>query len=198
MNYRDLTPKDSGLIASLHLKSFKGFLLSKLGFKFLNIFYESILKNNDCIGIGVFENNLLIGFAIGSKNKNNFYKRILIENFVSFLKIILVSSIFKPILLLRLLVSFKSSSNNDMNNELNSAILLSICIDPSKESKGIGRSLLIKFEDSVFKHVQSIILTTDAVNNSGVNNFYVKNKYELCNSFFQGNRLMNRYIKKKT
>jgi hypothetical protein len=75
--------------------------------------------------------------------------------------------------------------------------LLSICVDPINTEKGNGTLLLSKFEEIAFEFSDLISLTTDADGNDAVNSFYTKNGYKLQNSFFQGRRKMNYYIKTK-
>jgi ribosomal protein S18 acetylase RimI-like enzyme len=183
-------------IVALHEKAFNSFFLTSLGTKFLNKFYTSVIKNNDSIAIGAFdETNQLVGFAIGAKVKNGFYKNILKKNFVSLSIAASLNLIKKPKNIQRLLKSFtsKETSNNDFQNY---GTLLSICVDPNKTGQKIGQKMLVAFETEIVKYNIGITLTTDRMNNDYVNNFYLSNNYILSDHFNQGNREMNYYIKK--
>lgn len=195
MKTQYLKYKDSHQVAKLHLKSFSGFFLSKLGYGFLVVFYKSIIKNNNSINLGVFENNILVGFAIGSIKKESFYKTLLKENFFKLSFSLLKPIIVNPYNIIKLLKSFKSS-NNKINIK-DSAVLLSICVNPNSHLKGIGTVLVKEFEKEIFKYSNTLVLTTDSFNNDKVNSFYIRNGYNLHGQFFQSKRLMNFYVKNK-
>lgn len=191
-----LRKEDVKCIADLHQKGFDNFFLTSLGSDFLQEFYCSIIKSSNSIAIGAFdENENLVGFAVGAKTKKGFYKELLRSNFFPLLISAAHSLFANPAKIYRLAKSFftKETSNEDY---LNSATLLSICVDPQKKGLKIGKCLLQSYETEVKKISDSITLTTDALNNHYVNSFYVSNKYVLADSFKQGNREMNFYIKK--
>jgi GNAT superfamily N-acetyltransferase len=195
MKTQVLEHKDAYDIAKLHLKSFSGFFLTSLGYSFLVIFYKSVINNKNSINLGVFENNKLIGFAIGSIKSESFYKILLKENFFQLLFSLLKPVIVNPYNIIKLLKSFKSS-NNKINIK-DSAVLLSICVNPNSHLKGIGTVLVKEFEQEIFKYSNTLALTTDSLNNEKVNLFYIRNGYNLHSQFFQSKRLMNFYVKNK-
>ena len=195
MKTQVLEHKDAYNIAKLHLKSFSGFFLTSLGYSFLVIFYKSVINNKNSINLGVFENNKLIGFAIGSIKSESFYKILLKENFFQLLFSLLKPVIVNPYNIIKLLKSFKSS-NNKINIK-DSAVLLSICVNPNSHLKGIGTFLVKEFEQEIFKYSNTLALTTDSLNNEKVNLFYIRNGYNLHSQFFQSKRLMNFYVKNK-
>ena len=195
MKIKELNYKDSNQIAKLHLESFPGFFLSKLGHGFLVVFYKSIIKNSNSINLGVFENNILVGFAIGSVKRESFYKTLLKENFFQLSFSLLKPIIVNPSNIIKLLKSFKSS-NNKINIK-DSAILLSICVNPNSHIKGVGTVLVKEFEKEIFQYSNTLVLTTDSLSNDKVNSFYIRNGYNLYSQFFQSKRLMNVYVKNK-
>jgi len=193
---KNLKLEEINNIVALHEKAFNNFFLTSLGTKFLKKFYASIIKSSDGIAIGAFdETNQLVGFAIGAKVKNGFYKNILKKNFVSLSLAASLNLIKKPQSISRLLKSFttKETSNNDFQNY---GTLLSICVNPHKTGQKIGQKMLVAFETEIFKYNTGITLTTDKLNNDYVNNFYLSNNYILADQFNQGDREMNYYIKK--
>lgn len=196
MTIKKLSINEVEAVAQLHQKAFSNFFLTKLGNRFLVKFYESILNNSDSINMGLCDNESLIGFAVGSKRSKFFYKNLLKNNFIKLGFSAVIPLISKPNLIIRLLTSFISHSKSNVEIA-DSAVLLSICIDPKFASKGYGNVLLMEFEKTAFKYSNMISLTTDADDNDYVNAFYVKNEYELHHSFYQGKRKMNYYVKYK-
>jgi hypothetical protein len=194
MTIKILSIKEVESIAKLHQKAFSNFFLTKLGYNFLVEFYKSILNNSDSINIGLFDNELLIGFAVGSKRSKSFYKNLLKNNFIKFAFSAVLPLISNPIYIVRLLTSFISNSKSNVDI-VDDTVLLSICIDPNSVSKGYGKILLIEFEKTAFIYSNIITLTTDADDNDYVNAFYVKNEFQLHNTFYQGKRKMNYYLK---
>jgi ribosomal protein S18 acetylase RimI-like enzyme len=191
-----LKTEDVKTISILHQIAFKNFFLTSLGYDFLTKFYASIIRSKNGIALGAFdEDNKLVGFAIGAKTKNGFYRSILKNNFTSLLFSAFPNLLRQPLKIKQLLQSFLTSET--LSEEfINYATLLSICVDPDKKGQKIGKLLLDSFENENLNFSSGISLTTDKYNNDYVNNFYVSNNYILNNEFSQGNRQMNFYIKK--
>jgi ribosomal protein S18 acetylase RimI-like enzyme len=196
MIIKKLSLNDVDAVAKLHQKAFSNFFLTKLGINFLIRFYQCIINNSDSINIGLFDNELLIGFAVGSRRSKSFYRNLFTDNFIKLGFSAILPFISNPIYILRLLNSLTSIGKSNVEF-IDNAILLSICIDPKSASKGYGKILLMEFEIIAFKYSNNISLTTDADDNDYVNAFYVKNEYEIHHSFYQGKRKMNCFIKYK-
>lgn len=196
MNKKELTSRDSLEIASLHQRAFPNFFLTSLGLSFLKVFYDSVLSHPNGIGVGVFEGQKLIGFAVGTTKKDGFYTDVLRRNSINLLATCLIVLIKSPKKIIRLLNAFKKGSDLEENFQ-GDASLLSICVDPTWGGKGVGREILRYFEEKTFANAENISLTTDAEANDGVNEFYKSANYQFIKSFTQGNRIMNFYIKHK-
>jgi ribosomal protein S18 acetylase RimI-like enzyme len=194
MELKKLSIIDSDQIANLHSEAFKNFFLTSLGKKFLSAFYKSILKNSESVAIGLFLDNDLKAFAVGTLNVNGFYFKILVNNFFTLLSSSFFVLIFKPNLIFRIIQGLTKKDNFTDFDE-NPASLLSICVSPLFSDKGFGSVLLNEFESEVYKAKRLIILTTDSVDNNKVNSFYTSKGYKLYNQFYQGKRKMNFYIK---
>ena len=192
---RRLNTIDIESIVDLHYDSFKEFFLTSLGKPFLKIFYNTVISHGDGFGFGAFDNDgNLIGFAIGTNNSSGFYSSILKKNSLKMIYASFSKLAFNPGNVKRLLNSLFSSSSSEFRNVPS---LLSICVSNQHESKGIGRMILIEFENDLRQRgYKELILTTDTHQNEYVNQFYVRNNYALNKSFFQGNRQMNLYHKK--
>lgn len=183
-------------IAVLHQMAFNNFFLTSLGANFLNKFYGSIIKSENGVALGAYdEKNELVGFAIGAKEKKGFYKNILKNNFISLSLAASISLIKKPKNISRIIKAFLTTETAN-SDSLNYATLLSICVNPEKKGQKIGKHLLVAFESEIEKHSDGITLTTDRLSNDYVNKFYISNNYVLTDQFSQGNREMNFYIKK--
>lgn len=194
MNVRNIEPGESLYVANIHAKAFRNFFLTSLGNQFLFYFYKAIITKENSIKIGLYHNGQLIGFAIGATKAKSFYKKILINNFFKLFKSAFLQLLANPNKLKRLLLSFTSSSRVDSAFE-NSAILLSICVDPAFSSNGYGKKLLQEFEKQAYLVNDRVYLTTDRFNNNLVNKFYIDNGYILFDTLSQGNRKMNLYYK---
>lgn len=192
---RVLKLEETKNIAALHQLAFNTFFLTSLGSKFLSKFYGSIIKSYEGVAIGAYQDDELVGFAIGSRKKKGFYKTILKKNFISLSLAASSSLIKKPKNINRLIKSFLTTETSD-ESFLNYASLLSICVNPERKGQKIGKHLLQAFESEIEKYSEGITLTTDKLNNDYVNNFYVSNNYILTNQFNQDEREMNFYVKK--
>lgn len=196
MESRILTEKDSKAIAELHFAAFEGFFLTSLGKPFLGVFYKSIIEDEDGIAVGLFENENLIAFAVGTKRKAGFYSSILKNNIMRMIWAAIPKLAASPTMIFRLFKSLKSSGKFG-SEILESGSLLSICVSPNETGRGLGTKILKTFEGIAFNECSSISLTTDYLDNDYVNNFYQINQYELYDIFLQDKRKMNLYFKKK-
>ena len=196
MILKKLDVSDVKKIALLHDDSFPDFFLTTLGKPFLEVFYKSIILHSGGIAVGIFENENLLGFAIGSCKKSGFYSDIFKRNFFELGLYCLPSLIRRPQIGKRIFKSlFSKATSEDFIIE--NATLLSICVDPKQSKRGLGALILKEFEKEAFQLSNGISLTTDYYNNDSVNGFYLKNNYKLISDFNQGDRRMNLYYKKK-
>jgi len=191
-----LTRKEAKNVSQLHYDAFKGFFLTSLGKPFLEVFYKSIIEDEDRIAVGLFENENLIAFAVGTRRKAGFYSRILKKNIIRMIWAAIPKLVSSPTTIFRLFKSLKSSGQFDQKI-LESGTLLSICVCPKETGRGLGTMVLKAFEGIAFNECSSISLTTDHFDNDYVNNFYQTNQYELYDVFLQDKRRMNLYFKKK-
>jgi ribosomal protein S18 acetylase RimI-like enzyme len=192
---KSLTSKDAKLIAEIHLNAFPNFFLTSLGKRFLAVFYSKILKNEVGYGIGFFENDKLLGFAIGTTTPNGFYKRLAKKNFLPFTLAAIPSFIYNPKKGLQLIQSLRSQNQSI---DEGTGVLLSICTIPTIQNKGLGSQIIRAFEEiSKQKNLSYLALTTDCENNEVVNIFYQNKEYKLKEHFNTKNgRKMNLYTKK--
>jgi ribosomal protein S18 acetylase RimI-like enzyme len=196
MEIRDLNISDVTKIAEVHEKSFKDFFLTSLGKRFLETYYTASIKNNTGIGIGLFDTDgNLIGFATGTTKSANFHKTLLLENAFLFFRSLLIVSLSRPQVLVRLLKNINKKTN--LIDDKQYAELLSVAILPNLKGLGYGKVLLEEFEKKVIiKNVSKIALTTDLKDNVNVINFYNKCGYNVYYDFIAyPNRHMYKMIK---
>jgi ribosomal protein S18 acetylase RimI-like enzyme len=196
LQLRQLVNNNVNEMVNIHSKAFEGFFLTSLGPNFLKTYYRSCIKNELTISVGVFdENNKLCGFAIGASNSSGYHKRILLSNFYRFANSLINVAVFRPRILIRLLLNLNKS--NKKEEQKNKSELFSIAVLPNFKGIGLGYKLLSHFE-SIVKDlgVNTILLTTDSENNQDVLNFYAKNGYSIYYDFITyPNRKMYKLIK---
>lgn len=197
MESRILTENDSNAIAELHVEAFKDFFLTSLGKPFLKVFYSGIIAHKDGIAVGLFENERLLAFAVGTKCKAGFYSSLLKNKMLSMIFTAIPKVILSPSAISRLFKNLKSTNSFDQRI-LEGGSLLSICVSPNDSGRGLGKKMLEFFEEIAFKSCLLISLTTDSLDNDYVNSFYKTNNYELYDTFLQDRRKMNLYFKKKS
>lgn len=196
INVNKLNFNNAKAVSELHYIAFKNFFLTSLGKPFLLAFYKAIMKHPDGIAIGLYDNAQLLGFAVGTKRNEGFYASLLYHNWFKLGLAALPSLILNPLKIGRLFLSFETSRNT---NQKCMPSLLSICVSPNNSSKGLGSILLQEFERELLKNdLDELVLTTNTNDNDNANIFYLKNNYNLTDSFFQGKREMNLYYKKLT
>ena len=194
MESRKLVLKDSQSIAEVHEKVFSSFFLTSLGRLFLEKFYQAILKDSKSLAVGIFEDEVLVAFAVGTITKKGFYRGLLRRAALQLIFAALPKLVRNPMLLRHLFQSFFSKETEGIDIS-KGARLLSIGVQPSMRTKGYGRRVLIEFENEVSKVSSLITLTTDAEKNDRVNQFYVSHGYTLVNDFYTSKRKMNLYFK---
>ena len=196
--YRNSTLSESNKIAEIHLNSFKGFFLTTLGFSFLKAYYRTCAKSSDAISICAIDKHtgLLLGFSVGCYISKGFNKKLIISNIGVYFYQTIVLLITKPSALVRLFKNL-GKGKNIVYDDGNYAELLSIGVLLDKNGLGIGKNLLVEFENEVKKKgLNKITLTTDAEENDDVLKFYEKSGYKVFYDFVTyPNRKMFKLIK---
>ncbi len=193
---RRLLYTDNKQLAQIHKIAFKDFFLTSLGVKFLETFYASVLRHPDGFGVGLWKNGELVGFGVGTSQSQGFYKKLIRNYGISLLISALLPLIKNPIKTYKIITNLIGGSKFKVNP--NTYILLSICVNIKKQSKGFGKEILKTFENEcITMGAEEIVLTTSKEDNENVNNFYKNNDYNLHTSFktIGQSREMNVYKK---
>ena len=196
IHIRELNKEDKKIvneIAVLHKKSFPSFFLTQLGTPFLRTLYRGYLED-EYSGIIVAENDeKLVGVIAYSKNYPGFFKGLIKKHLIEFAFFAASASIRHPSFTKRILGAFKKSESVVKDERY--VELASICVDPEVGNNGIGTKLIDYLKRIVdFKQYAYINLETDAMDNDGVNLFYLNNGFALERTFVTAEgRNMNEY-----
>ncbi|MEN6300234.1 MAG: GNAT family N-acetyltransferase [Anaerolineaceae bacterium] len=190
---RSMKSADIDQVVDVHLNSFEGFFLSFLGRDFLTQLYSSIIQDADGIAF-VSEEQRVIGFVAGTAQPSNFYRRLIIHRWWRFGLASIKPVIKNPSIISRLFRALKMPQS--ASNEANRGSLLSIAVLPEYQGKGIGELLVKAFlDESARRGLKKVDLTTDAIDNDGVNHFYKKLGFVIERSFeTPEGRSMNEYL----
>ncbi|MCX8484527.1 MAG: GNAT family N-acetyltransferase [Bacteroidia bacterium] len=182
-------------VVKIHLKAFPGFFLTKLGNEVLEVFYKSLLKSKGTIFYGVKNEGELVGFLVASLEPKGLYTKLFFKNIVRFALPLFFSFLKNLNFLKRMIISVMSSNKVSISQSYPTS-LLSICVSPSNAGKGVGKFLLNRLEKELILQNQSgYYLTTDAENNIATNRFYLSCGFKLYDTYSQGSRRMNLYVK---
>lgn len=173
-----MVSEDVKEVVIIHINSFRGFFLSFLGGKFLELFYKGIVSLNKGVGLVHINNNRIEGFVCGAINPSDFFRQLLKKKWLQFSLASLGAVIKKPCIIPRLWRAVYQPSSSPKGND--KATLMSIGVDPAAQSKGIGKILILNFLERLkSKGVLEVNLTTDRLNNEKVNKFYQKLGFNL-------------------
>lgn len=196
MTYKEAKLIDVDIIAEIHSRTFNNFFLTSLGMSFLKTYYKACIKSKEAISLcSLDENNNIVGFCFGALYSKGFNKRLILNNWSSFLIQSIRILFYKPKAVIRLLRNLKKEGNVKDNGDY--AELYSIAVLTEKKGLGIGKGLLIEFEKYVKKElITNVSLTTDSKSNEAVLRFYKSMGYNVYYEFITyPNRIMFRLIK---
>jgi colanic acid biosynthesis glycosyl transferase WcaI len=180
-------------VVAVHLRSFPGFFLSGLGPRFLRCLYQEILADRAGISFVYKREERLLGFAAGTWAPDGFYRKLLKRRWPAFALASVAPLIKNPAILPRLLSAVRNRPNEV--KPVNRGLLLSIAVEPSTQSCGVGSALVEGFlEECRTLGLSSVHLTTDRDRNEAANSFYAKLGFTVSGVFTtpQG-RVMNDY-----
>jgi len=198
MTFKTITNPLPNEIVQIHLQAFEGFFLTSLGAAFLEVYYKATLNSkNGLIVVALNEQNTIIGFAQGTVLSAGFHKELLVNNIFKFLFSIRYLILKKPLVLMHLYKNLRKKSPL-AHDKGNYAELLSFAIHPDHKGKGIGKSLILAFENAIKNNgATELTLTTDYSANDNVVSFYKNMDYNVFYEFVTyPNRKMYKFIKR--
>jgi ribosomal protein S18 acetylase RimI-like enzyme len=192
---RQMSAADVGSVVQVHLASFPRFFLSSLGPEFLRILYRAFLEDAAGIAAVAEQNHTVVGFVCGSSRPRSFYSRLFKRHWWRFGLAAASALVGRPSRIVHLLGALRRRLDSKAGAKALHAELMSLAVCPGAQSRGIGRSLVLRFVALVRDaEVHSIMLTTDRAANEGVNRFYNRMGFTLTKSFVTNiGREMNEY-----
>lgn len=180
-------------IVSIHLSTFQGFFLTFMGRGFLYHMYCSYCEEKQSGLLVAEENGKSLGFLAYSGDMSGLYKYMIKKKLVVFAWYGMGAFLRKPAVFVKLLRAFLKPSESKRDEVYME--LASIGVNPDMKSQGIGSLLIDALKRSTdWNKYAYITLETDAINNEGANQFYLKNGFVLEREYetYEG-RKMNEY-----
>jgi ribosomal protein S18 acetylase RimI-like enzyme len=180
-------------VVDIHMLSFLGFFLTYLGKNFLSVYYNAITNHDNAIKIVLVNNTKVIGFVVGAIYPAGFYSSLIKNDIFSFAQASIPALMKKPQFLFKILRIFSKPKHANQSKSVSE--LTSLAVLPQYQEYGYGQLLVSEFVAQCRERSgNKIILTTDAMNNEKVNQFYCKAGFVLSRSFTTlEKRFMNEY-----
>lgn len=182
-------------VVEVHLESFRGFFLSSLGPGFLRVFYESLCLVDQGILLVAVIDDEVVGFVGGATDQVGLYRAMLAKRKLQFIYAATVAAIRRPAAIRRL-VRARRRAQGEIDY-MPGASLMTLGVSPTHGRKGIGGRLVAAFSATLAETgVAQFSLTTDAIENDGVNHFYLSLGFTLERVLVTGEgRRLNEYVR---
>jgi ribosomal protein S18 acetylase RimI-like enzyme len=181
-------------IVEVHIKAFPTFFLTFLGPRFLKEFYKSFVYDNAGVGFVAEDSGNIVGAIVGPLVPDGYFKRLLKKRWYAFCLASASAVLKRPGIIKRLFraVFYRGEAPSGPKR----ALLSSIAVSPDVQGRGVGQVLVKKWVEEIKRRGGTgCFLTTDAINNDKINNFYQKLGWKVESSYTTPEgRLMNRYI----
>ena len=182
-------------IVAIHQKAFSHFFLTRLGARFLRLYYELVLNYHAGIVLVSEGHGALDGFVCGFVDPAEFY-RLMWRNKRLFVLPALSSLARHPSLAAGFLYGVRRIQTSASQGPPRSSELSSIAVAPDASGNGLGKTLVRAFlEQSWSMDAQCVYLTTDAEGNEHANALYRETGFQHARRFLQRKgRWMNEYV----
>ncbi|WP_455586485.1 GNAT family N-acetyltransferase [Bacteroides sp.] len=194
---KEVTLSELDIVVSIHNSAFPDFFLTLLGEHFLKVYYRAVLKHDDGILLGCYDDDHLIGFCAATMIAKDFNVKLIKSDLFSFMKIGVSLLFTNRIALKRLYLNLSKNDSGNHKDTGEYAELLSIGVGASYQGKGVGKHLLTGLEKYISqKGGHRLSLTTDFYDNQKAIGFYRSMGYRPFYDFITyPNRKMYRLIK---
>lgn len=176
-------------VAQIHICAFPESSLTKLGLEAVRRYYVSQMDGaNDCLAIGAFQNNSMIGFIYAGifhgvltgfviNNRWFLVSRVLTHPWL------VLNPMFRDAIKLALKKFIpKKHSSVTTNIKRQDFVVLSIAVDPRVQQKGIGQVLMDYAENEATERgFKKMALTVNPSNKKAIQ-FYEKNKWVITSN----------------
>ncbi len=190
---------DLDSVVDVHMVSFPGFFLTKMGRRFLKEMYSAYFIYRGGIFFVALDGNKIVGFVVGTTAPDIFFAQLKRKRAIYFLMYSFPNLLQNPVLVFKKIFSALYYRGDRPTELKNSTLLSSICVMPDAQEKSVGKKLLLSFEEEAFsKGTDYVYLTTDKLNNERIVQFYRNNNYIVESILLQNNtRPMLRFLKKR-
>ena len=187
-------------MASLHESAFPGFFLTSLGQPFLRQLYAGFITQPQGLCLVAEDAGIVVGFAAGTVNPSGFFRGLLSRQALRFAWATVPGVLRNPLFAIRKCFGALFYRGEVPSDIPAAALLSSLAVSPTTQSKGVGQALVQAFADEVGRRGGiAVYLTTDENENAKANRFYDKCGFELLDTFKRpGNRVMNRWVMRLT
>lgn len=192
---RKATTQDLPGIVAIHRKAFGAFFLTRLGAKFLQKYYDLVLKYDSGIVLVAHRAGVLQGFACGFVEPAEFYQ-LMWRKKPAFALPVLSALVCSPHLIPRVFYGVQRIHAPASQWPSRSCELSSIAVAPEAAGNGLGKSLMAAFlARARSMNARCVYLTTDADGNDAANEFYRDAGFQHTRRFLQrSGRWMNEYV----
>lgn len=187
-----LTSQHANQVAKLHKESLPDEFLSSLGKKFLTVLYSILLRQKSIVAYGYLIEDKLIGFIIGTTNKQQAFRQVIGSSQGLKLVPYLVFNLFKKpaiVFYFAETLFYSKVHLTQTNSEL-----LAICVAKQYRRQGIGKKLVGKLQYALNQRGQRLfaVSTTSKVADS----FYQKLGGRMSKQFTMFGKKWNMYLLK--
>jgi ribosomal protein S18 acetylase RimI-like enzyme len=192
---REARAEDLSGIVTIHEKAFRHFFLTRLGARFLRLYYGLVLDYDSGIVLVGEHNGALQGFVCGFLDPAEFY-RLMWRKRRSFVVPALPALIRHPSLAAKVLHGVQRIQTSATSAPARACELSSIAVAPEMSGFGLGKTLVQAFlARSWSMDAECVYLTTDADGNESANTLYRASGFQQTRRFLQRKgRWMNEYI----
>ena len=177
---------DLDAITRVHVASLKDSLLADLGLKFLRVHYGLMLRFDQSIFLVAESEEKVVGFAAGVVDTARFC-RMMTANKWRYAFPALLGVVRHPSLLIRVLGNTRRVVRPQQPAHASSETSCELCeiaVHPRFSGQGWGKQLVEAFVESARRrNATNVYLTTDALDNDPVNEFYQRRGFRLARTF---------------
>lgn len=182
---RPLSATDLASAAELHVRAFPGFFLSSLGVGVLKEFYRGHQLSPRAVAFTARDDRgRVVGVVTGTMTPDSVYREMLTKNPWRLLLSLGLVVLRRPSVAPRMVRALTHGAPVPWATS-DSALLNSICVDPSYQGRGVGLALMEAWvaEAETRSTVTWAYLTTDANDNDAVRAWYERNRWVLWGTF---------------
>jgi ribosomal protein S18 acetylase RimI-like enzyme len=188
---RDATHDDLGRVVSVHVDAFDSFFLTSLGARFLELLYGAYLAHSSGIllvaGGTDSRSSSIDGFVAGTTDPPAFYAWLRRSRGMALGLAATPALIRRPGKVIPRLASAAIYRGDASPTVASSALLASLAVDPHSGGRGLGRMLVEAFTSrSRERGRDGVYLTTDAIGNDRVLDFYRRTGFHEVRRFVRG------------